>query len=80
MLNLPDFDDLPRVEGMPQGCAWGIFDRDGQKDVFGTLNILTPEVVKAAAQEIQEGVSISLKLVIYLQLFVFLRSELLTSS
>lgn len=79
MLSLPDFDDLPRVEGMPQGCAWGIFDRDGQKDIFGTLNILTPDAVKAAAQEIQEGISISLKSVVYFQL-IFLRSELLTSS
>lgn len=69
MLSLPDFDDLPRVEGMPQGCAWGIFDRDGEKDIFGTLNILTPDVVKAAAQEIQEGVSISLKSAIYFHLF-----------
>lgn len=56
---LPDFDDLPKVEGMPQGCAWGVFDRDG-KDVFGTLNLLTPDVVKAAAAEVKEGVSFSL--------------------
>lgn len=59
--NLPDFDDLPRVEGMPQGCAWGIFDRDGEKDTFGTLNLLTPDVVKAAAHEVQDGISVSLK-------------------
>ena len=58
---IPDFDDLPKVEGMPQGCAWGIFDEDGKKDKFGTLNFLTPEVVKAAAEEIKEGLSISLK-------------------
>ena len=63
VLNLPDFDDLPHVEGMPQGCAWGIFDRDGKKDVFGTLNILTPDVVRDAAREVQDGISISLKLV-----------------
>lgn len=62
-LSLPDFDDLPPVEGMPQGCAWGIFDRDGQKDVYGTLNLLTPDVVKAAAEEVHQGISISLKLV-----------------
>ena len=60
---LPDFYDLPPVEGMPQGCAWGIFDKDGRKDVLGTLNLLTPEVVKSAAAEIQHGVSVSLKLV-----------------
>ncbi|KAM4054388.1 putative cyclase domain-containing protein [Hirsutella rhossiliensis] len=56
----PDFDDLPKVEGMPQGCAWGVFDRDGQKDLVGTLNFLTPAVVKAAAAEVKDGVSISL--------------------
>ncbi|TDZ26855.1 hypothetical protein Cob_v001325 [Colletotrichum orbiculare MAFF 240422] len=59
-LNLPDFDDLPPVEGMPQGCAWGLFDRDGNKDVYGTLNLLTPEVVQAASSEVKDGVSISL--------------------
>jgi hypothetical protein len=63
-LDLPSFDELPPVEGMPQGCAWGVFDRDGEKDIFGTLNILTPDVVKAAAQEVQDGISISLKLVL----------------
>lgn len=57
----PDFDDLPKVEGMPQGCAWGVFDKDGKKDVLGTLNFLTPQVVQAAAAEVKAGVSISLK-------------------
>ena len=59
--SVPDFDDLPKVEGMPQGCAWGVFDRDGKKDIYGTLNFLSPEVVKAAASEVKDGVSISLK-------------------
>jgi hypothetical protein len=63
-LDLPSFDELPPVEGMPQGCAWGVFDRDGEKDIFGTLNILTPDVVKAAAQEVQDGISVSLKSVL----------------
>jgi hypothetical protein len=57
----PDFDDLPKVEGMPQGCAWGVFDKDGKKDVYGTLNFLTPQIVLAAAAEVKEGISISLK-------------------
>ena len=60
---IPDYDDLPAVEGMPKGCAWGIFDKDGEKDLLGTLNLLTPEVVKAAAAEVKDGVSISLKCV-----------------
>ncbi|KAJ5123741.1 hypothetical protein N7448_009838 [Penicillium atrosanguineum] len=58
--SVPQFDDLPPVEGMPQGCAWGIFDKNGTKDVYGTLNLLTPDVVKAAAEEVQKGISISL--------------------
>ncbi|OQD82958.1 hypothetical protein PENANT_c019G11720 [Penicillium antarcticum] len=61
MASLPDFDDLPPVEGMPQGCAWGVFDKNGKKDLLGTLNLLTPEVVKAAAAEVRQGVSLSLK-------------------
>jgi hypothetical protein len=56
-----DFDDLPTVEGMPQGCAWGVFDRDSKKDLKGTLNLLTPDVVAAACKEARDGVSISLK-------------------
>lgn len=58
---LPDFDGLPRVEGMPKGCAWGLFDKDGKKDVLGTLNLLTPDIVAAACSEARDGVSISLK-------------------
>ncbi|KZL83084.1 hypothetical protein CI238_09323 [Colletotrichum incanum] len=58
--NLPDYDSLPPVEGMPKGCAWGVFDKDGKKDLYGTLNLLTPEVIKAAGAEVRDGVSISL--------------------
>ena len=43
-----------------QGCAWGVFDKDGKKDVFGTLNLITPEVIKAAYSELKDGVSVSL--------------------
>jgi hypothetical protein len=46
---------------MPQGCAWGVFDKDGEKDVYGTLNLLTPEIIKDAAAEVRQGLSISLK-------------------
>ncbi|EWY97139.1 hypothetical protein FOYG_05615 [Fusarium oxysporum NRRL 32931] len=58
--SVPDFDDLPEVKGMPKGCAWGVFDRDGKKDQVGTLNFLTPDVVRNAALEVKDGVSISL--------------------
>lgn len=47
--NIPDYDNLPPVKGMPKGCAWGVFDKDG-KDKFGTINLITPEVVKEAVK------------------------------
>ncbi|PLB44139.1 hypothetical protein P170DRAFT_280636 [Aspergillus steynii IBT 23096] len=59
-MTLPDFDNLPPVPDKPQGCAWGIFDKDGQRNKYGTLNLLAPEVVRAASGEIQRGVSVSL--------------------
>lgn len=43
-----------------EGCAWGLWDKGGKKDVYGTLNILTPEVVKGAYAELRDGVSVSL--------------------
>ncbi|KAF4589691.1 cyclase protein [Ophiocordyceps camponoti-floridani] len=45
---------------MPQGCTWGLFDHSNQKDTLGTLNFLTPPIIRAAAQQIQDGISISL--------------------
>ncbi|KAL6231984.1 hypothetical protein BDW75DRAFT_243412 [Aspergillus navahoensis] len=60
--SLPSFEELPRVDGMPKGCTWGLWDRDGTPDELGTLNLLTPQVVYAATQEVQVGVSVSLNL------------------
>ncbi|KAF2770563.1 hypothetical protein EJ03DRAFT_310527 [Teratosphaeria nubilosa] len=60
MTNIPDFDSLPKIKDMPQGTAWGVWDKDGKKDVFGTLNLLTPDVVKAAYSELKDGISVSL--------------------
>ncbi|KAI9877991.1 MAG: hypothetical protein M1830_002223 [Pleopsidium flavum] len=59
--DIPDFKDLPSVPGMPQGCAWGIWDKNGERDHVGSLNLLTPEIVLEAKREIQTGVSVSLK-------------------
>ncbi|KAH8704967.1 hypothetical protein BGW36DRAFT_284683 [Talaromyces proteolyticus] len=56
----PAFEDLPQVNDQPIGCLWGFFDQDGKKDELGTLNLLTPEVVKAAATEIQLGKHVQL--------------------
>ncbi|KAL5041444.1 hypothetical protein BDW71DRAFT_201361 [Aspergillus fruticulosus] len=58
--NLPDYDSLPPVKGMPRGCAWGVFDKDGKKDHIGCLNLLTPSVVRAALEEAETGQSVSL--------------------
>lgn len=68
--SIPDFDSLPPVEGMPPGCAWGVFDKEGQKDVFGTLNRTNGGTVLAAATEIKQGISVSLKSVVRLFDFV----------
>lgn len=51
------FDELTLDPNGPRGNAWGRF---GAKDELGMLNHLTPEVVAAAAKEIQSGVRISL--------------------
>ncbi|KAK8052540.1 hypothetical protein PG993_003925 [Apiospora rasikravindrae] len=58
--NLPDFDSLPQVQGMPKGCAWGVFDQDGKKDTLGCLNLLTPSVIREAYKEARDGVTFSL--------------------
>lgn len=61
--SFPAFDDLPQVEGQPQGCCWGQHDHkaaDGKKDQIGTLNLLTADVVKAASKEIKTGEHVQL--------------------
>jgi hypothetical protein len=35
----PDFDSMPPVKDMPQGCAWGFFDKDGKKDELGSKHL-----------------------------------------
>ncbi|KAF2439120.1 hypothetical protein P171DRAFT_131948 [Karstenula rhodostoma CBS 690.94] len=51
----PAFDDLPKVDGEPQGSIWGFFNKYGKEDECGTLNLLTLSVVQAASREIQSG-------------------------
>ncbi|EUC39686.1 hypothetical protein COCMIDRAFT_110838 [Bipolaris oryzae ATCC 44560] len=58
--SIPEFDQLPSCTGLPQGCAWGVFDDSEAKDVYGTLNLLTKDIILSAKQEITEGISISL--------------------
>jgi hypothetical protein len=53
----PPFSALPLDPAGPPGNAWGLF---GPIDQLGRLNLLTPEVVAAAAQEIKTGLRFSL--------------------
>jgi hypothetical protein len=59
--DLPDWDNIPEVPGMPKGCAWGLFDENSERDQVGTLNLLTSEVILAAKEEILHGDSVCLK-------------------
>jgi hypothetical protein len=36
--SFPAFDDLPKVDGMPQGSIWGFYDKDGKKDEAGGMS------------------------------------------
>ncbi len=49
---IPAYDDLPVRAGAPAGAAWGVF---GDDDEVGTINLLTPERVIAAAASIRSG-------------------------
>lgn len=53
--NVPSFEDLPEKDGIP--CAWDVW---GPDDVYGTLNLLTPENVVRAASLVKEGKVFSL--------------------
>lgn len=43
-----------------QKTAWGVFDKNGEKDEIGTINLLSPDVVAEAAREIRTGKRVSL--------------------
>lgn len=49
---LPSLAELPIRPDYPPHCAWGVF---GDDDQIGTLNLLTPERVAAAARLVQNG-------------------------
>lgn len=54
----PQFEELPLEAGDPKASAWGLW---GQSDEIGTLNLITPEVVRLAQQEIVAGLIVPLK-------------------
>src|SRR5277367_5887426 len=68
--DLPSHDDIPPVPGMPHGCAWGLWDKNGEKDQLGALNLLTSEVVQEAGKEIQTGDRCVLKFFSYFQILL----------
>ena len=51
-VTLPSYDELLQRTDAPAGAAWGLF---GEDDELGTINLLTAEVVRQAAAEIQKG-------------------------
>ncbi|EHK96243.1 hypothetical protein M7I_8065 [Glarea lozoyensis 74030] len=58
--DLPKFSDMPAVKGMPHGTAWGLWDKNGERDSCGSLNLLTPENTIAAQKEIKSGTGVAL--------------------
>ena len=56
---VPSYDQLPIRPGAPQGAAWGVF---GDDDEVGTINLLSPERVRAAAASIRSGKVFALNL------------------
>src|SRR5947209_18304729 len=59
MADLPRYADLPVKAGAPAGSSWGVW---GDDDVFGTLNLLTPERAAAAAALVRRGAVFTLNL------------------
>ena len=59
--NFPTFQKLPDLLGLPKGCTCGLWDQHCVRDELSTLNLLTPDTVKQAAEEIREELGISLR-------------------
>ena len=55
----PNYDELPRFDPIGMNHAWGVF---GAEDEVGTVNLLSPAVVVAAATEIVRGETFNLSL------------------
>ena len=62
---LPRYDELPLIPPLSQRGSWGVWERyigqpsDGPDDL-GCINLLTPSVKLAAAQEVLTGESFAL--------------------
>ncbi|RZL64031.1 MAG: hypothetical protein EOP29_29940, partial [Rhodococcus sp. (in: high G+C Gram-positive bacteria)] len=56
---LPKYADLPVVDGAPPHSSWGLWGKD---DRLGSLNLLTPEKIAAASDEVRRGAIFPLNL------------------
>lgn len=54
----PTFESLPLRSDDPKASAWGLW---GDHDELGTLNLLTSQVVKNAAELVQTGETVPLE-------------------
>lgn len=54
----PNFRALPLREDDPKASAWGLW---GAYDELGTLNLLTPSIIKSATAEVVTGKTVTLK-------------------
>ena len=57
--SIPLYDELPYNETLKMHCSWGVF---GEEDELGTINLLTPEIVKKASSEVVKGKVFNLSL------------------
>jgi len=57
VVDLPEFDELPVVEGLGLRHAWNVF---GDGDQLGTINLLTPERIAVALRSAPHGRVINL--------------------
>jgi kynurenine formamidase len=56
---LPSYHELPVAAGAPPGSSWGVW---GRGDVFGCLNLLTPEATRRGLAAARKGSVFSLNL------------------
>lgn len=54
----PSFHALPLRKGDPKASAWGLW---GDDDELGTLNLLTPSIIKSATADVVTGETVALK-------------------
>lgn len=57
--HLPSYQELPVTAGAPPGSSWGVW---GRGDVFGCLNLLTPEATRRGLAVARKGSVFSLNL------------------